>query len=121
MINLAQTSLLLIYAFGLATGQLLFKLSAARFGQSKSNSLFEKGVSLVLDPIFILAMVTYFGLSLFWVWLLSQVPISKAYPFVAVNFIIVAVLGVLFFSERMSMVNWGGLLLIAVGVVLAVR
>src|SRR5438067_8016388 len=119
--TLIQAALLLIYSASLALGQFLFKTAAARFAVSPARTPVGRFLGLALDPFFLLAMVVYLGISLFWVWLLSQVPLAKAYPFVAVNFILVALVGALVFSERVSPINWTGLVLIATGVVLATR
>jgi drug/metabolite transporter (DMT)-like permease len=76
---------------------------------------------LAFDKYFVAAMIIYVLLSLAWVWILTMVPISKAYPFIALNFILVAGAGVTLFSEKLSTQNWVGLLLIGAGIVLATK
>lgn len=120
--TIAQFALLSLYAVGLTAGQFLFKMAALRLSEAKvSASALAKIYSLAFDPYFLAAMVLYFGLSLFWVWLISQVTLARAYPFVAVNFILVAAVGAVFFSERINPINALGLVLIVAGVIFATR
>jgi multidrug transporter EmrE-like cation transporter len=120
-VSFIQVCMLLSYSALLAVGQFLFKVAAARYVNSPAQTIVERFFGLALNPYFVVAMAVYLGLSLFWVWLLTQVPLAKAYPFVAVNFILVAAVGAFFFAERISLINCAGLFLIATGVFLATR
>lgn len=118
-----QLALLLIYSLGLLVGQVLFKLAAKTAAMAAKtaagSSLLERGWGIVANIYFLTGAAIYFALSVFWVWLLTQVPLSKAYPFVAINFILAAVAGMLFFGETVSLLNAAGLLMIVAGIVLA--
>jgi len=112
-----QLVLLVFYTAGLFCGQMLFKKVAV--AQSTGTfTLIDKIVALAFNGYFILTMILYLLLSLFWVWILQIVPLSRAYPFVALNFALVAIAGVVWFSEELSALNWLGLLLIFTGVIL---
>lgn len=102
----------------MAGGQLLFKLAANRSVEVGSAASIERLLALFLDSYFLAAIFLYFILSLVWIWILGFVPISRAYPFFALNFILVAVAGWLVFAERLTLTNCLGLALIVLGIIL---
>jgi drug/metabolite transporter (DMT)-like permease len=81
-------------------GQMLFKLAALRLPQD--GSAVERAFGLLQNGYFLLALATYFILALLWVWVLSFTPLSRAYPFVALAFVLTPVLGGLLFGEALS-------------------
>ncbi|GAA5180693.1 hypothetical protein GCM10025771_25810 [Niveibacterium umoris] len=103
---------LIVYALGMSAGQLLFKLSAGSLAGSGSLK------TLLFDFRFLLAVALYGALTIYWVWLLSFIPLTRAYPFVAVSLIATTAAGVLFFGEVMTMRLALGSGLIALGTVL---
>lgn len=117
--NANQICSLLIYAIGMAVGQLLFKLvSIAYLGRAKGIGGLNAALSIGTDPYFLAALALYLLLSVFWIWILAFTPLSLAYPFVAIAFLLVPICGVLFFDETISMRGYFGMLMIAAGVVL---
>lgn len=113
--------LLFAYAAGMSVGQLLFKLAAdSAFGNGGTIGAVDQIVRMLVNPFFIGAMVMYFGLSLMWVWILSFIPLSRAYPFVAAAFIVTPLLSHLFFKEALDLRFFLGLLLIVSGLMLVV-
>jgi drug/metabolite transporter (DMT)-like permease len=119
--NSTHVLALVFYSVGLVIGQMLFKLAAAGQSALVGRSLALRAFALMIDKYFIAAMVMYLVLSLAWVWILTVVPISKAYPFIALNFILVAGAGAALFSERLAPQNWVGLILIGAGIVLIAK
>jgi multidrug transporter EmrE-like cation transporter len=97
-----------------AIGQLLFKASRLAQPDASIIQLFfqvELWVGLVL-----------YGLSaVTWLWVLSKVPLSYAYPILALSFPIVVALSAFTFSETISLVQAGGLALIIIGVSMLAR
>jgi hypothetical protein len=81
-----QLVLLTTYAVGMTFGQALFKVVAGRsdFGSAKT------ALTLLYDPLFISAIGLYAGLSVFWVWLLTFTPLSRAYLFIALALVLTA-------------------------------
>ena len=96
-LNTGDVALLILYATSLAGGQVLFKYAALTTAEASSG--IQKFANLALNPAFILAIVLYAGLSVFWVWLLARVPLSHAYPFVALAFMLTLTAGVMLFNE----------------------
>lgn len=108
-LTLSQILLLIVYALGMAGGQLLFKSAAVQHGEG------ARVTALVQSPFFVAALVLYAALAVFWVWLLTFTPLSRAYPFVALAFALTPVFASLLFGEVISVRLWLGLLLILAG------
>lgn len=98
-------SLWLIYtgltgcALTIVAGQMLFKLSAMRLRASEGAS---ELVTLLTFPVFWLAIAVYGAATIVWIVLLQYVPISRAYPFLALGFAVVPLLAAAFFGEALS-------------------
>lgn len=115
-LSMMQIGLLAAYAIGMVGGQLLFKAASLRL--VGGATLTERLFSLALNPYFIAAMALYLALSVFWVWILTFTPLSRAYPFVALAFAITPLLGALLFAEVLSLRLMIGIGVIVVGLIL---
>lgn len=93
-------------------GQILFKLVAANY--NKTGAIFTWGVLGVL----VVAGVLYLTSTGLWVWALRSVEISKAYPYFALGFVFVPVLGAWMFGEVLSLRYGLGVILIIAGVIM---
>ncbi len=63
-----------------------------------------------------------YGLSaICWLWVLSRVQLSFAYPLLSLSFPIVVVLSVIYFAEVITPIRWIGVSLIVIGVSLLAR
>jgi multidrug transporter EmrE-like cation transporter len=116
-----QTALLIAYSLGMIAGQMLFKLASSSHNYVEPSNLPIQIINLVANPFFAVSVILYLVLSVFWVWILTFIPISKAYPFVALSFAGTAIGGWMFFGERLSATNLFGLALLGAGIVLATR
>lgn len=106
IIQLSSFSLLL------SCGQILFKHSAMTVPPLTSiNSL----IILFLDMWFWLALILYGVATLLWIFLLQQIPLSLAYPFVALSFIVVPLASLILFKEPMNIFYVMGVFLIIAG------
>jgi drug/metabolite transporter (DMT)-like permease len=94
-----------------AFGQVLFKMSGQRLAAYPGNGFQQ----LVLDPIFISAMTLYAGATFLWVYVLKSVPLSYAYSFMAVTYLLVPLFAVLWLGETLSVKYFIGLGLILAG------
>lgn len=110
-LTVLHIAMLITYAVSLAGGQVLFKYAAMQ--SPPSGAWFSRLAGLAINPSFVAAIALYAGLSVFWVWLLTSVPLSKAYPFVALAFALTLLAGVVVFGEPMSwrLLLGGGLIL----------
>jgi drug/metabolite transporter (DMT)-like permease len=117
-LTLAQVVLLGTYAIGMAAGQVLFKLAAQRFPASAAVG--EQLTSLAGNTYFLLAFAFYCALAIWWVWILTFTPLSRAYPFVALAFAITPMLGGLLFEEPINLRLGLGIAAIVLGLILVV-
>ena len=113
---LSELALLIAYALGMAGGQIMFKAAALRY--LPEGSLSERALSVLCNGYFLAAVTLYVALTFLWVWLLTFIPLSRAYPFVALAFGITPLLGGLVFSETITAKLLGGIGLILGGLLL---
>ena len=107
--------LLLVPAL-LSAGQFLFKRSA---DSAVVDSVPHFLDSLLVTPYFWAAMAIYGVATLLWVFMLSRIPLSGAMPFVALTFVIVPIISVVFLDEKLDFLQWFGMLLIIAGICIA--
>jgi multidrug transporter EmrE-like cation transporter len=117
-LTLAQVVLLGTYAVGMASGQVLFKLAAQRV--SASTTISEQLTSLLGNTYFFVAFAFYCALAVCWVWILTFIPLSRAYPFIAFAFAITPMLGWWLFDEPINSRLGFGVAAIVFGLVLVV-
>lgn len=96
-----------------AGGQILFKMASGRMEGSGLSSF----TSLILDPVFIIAVAIYASATFLWVFVLRAVPLSIAYPFMSLSFVLVPLLAALFLGEALSMRYFFGAVLIIGGLI----
>jgi len=99
----------------LAVGQMLFKLASSRL-------VTDQGLTALLWSLVNLPMlaglVLYAVTTLLWVYLLHALPLSRAYPFMALAFAIVPLLSWFFFREGLDLRYGAGLALMLCGLYL---
>lgn len=106
---------LILFTVLLAIGQVAFK----KIGTSiHGDSVMAALAAMLRSPLLYVALAIYAVATLLWIFLLSRVPLSQAYPWVAVTIFIVSLLGWWLFHERPSPIFWLGLLLVMAGIVL---
>lgn len=66
-----------------------------------------------------MVLATYGVATIIWTMVLRTLPLSTAYPFVALAFILVPLVGVVMFGEKFTTTQWLGTALIFVGIYLA--
>jgi drug/metabolite transporter (DMT)-like permease len=96
----------------ICAGQVLFKLVGLRLTQ---GTVWQAGGLLLT------ALAIYGVATLLWVYVLRTVPLTKAYPFMALSFILVPLAGVYLFSEPVRPQYLVGVALILAGIVITVR
>lgn len=105
----------LICVVGIASGQILFKLSAVSL--QKTGSLFDPSTMLLLVSAF-----AFYGImTIAWIWVLQKADLGKVYPLMALAFVIVPIGSHLAFGERFQPQYFLGVALIMIGIIIAVR
>lgn len=97
----------------LAAGQILFKRAAATL--SIGEGLVATILSMITLPM-ATALVVYAVATLLWVYLLHSIPLSRAYPFVALAFALVPLASWLVLGEHLGPRYFVGLALMLVSV-----
>lgn len=98
----------------LALGQTLFKVSAMGLSGKAQTPYYL--LALATSPSFWLAIFLYGCGTLLWIVILQTVPLSRAYPFAALGFVIVPILSTVLFAEKLSLNYAAGVVLIIAGI-----
>ncbi|WP_055077382.1 EamA family transporter [Pseudanabaena sp. 'Roaring Creek'] len=105
-------NLLLLLAISLVTtgGHILFKKGAVLIN--------VENIFTWINPALIMGMFLYAIGTVLWVFALRFIPLSKAYPFTFLTFILVTLFSVLFFGDKITPWYITGMGLIFMGLVL---
>ena len=111
---------LLVSTMMAALAQFLFKwgVNSIDTADKSIGQIIKAGVGNVYVWCGVLGYVI--NLSL-WLYVLSQLELSKAYPMTSLAYIFTLFLGLLFLNEQITPVKISGILLIIVGVVLLTK
>lgn len=104
----------------MALGQIMFKMASGQLHGMTGVPLPRLALAIAINPWFIGAILLYGALSVTWVWILAAVPLSTAYPFVALSFVITPLLGHLVFGDPFGLNQIAGLVLLLIGLFLIV-
>jgi drug/metabolite transporter (DMT)-like permease len=113
--SIFQTILILVTVALLSVGQVLFKLAAMEIASLGSGSLVG-----LLNQKLIIALLVYALATGMWVLALTRTPLSLAYPFVALAFIIVPVLSYWWIGEPIKLNTIVGAAIIFLGILVSV-
>lgn len=99
-LSLSQVLMLVSFAGLLAIGQILFKHVALAMNGDHLPSL---AIQFLVNPVAWSALVLYGLATAAWVLILRSVPLSIAYPFAALGFVIVPVAAHFMFNEPLGL------------------
>lgn len=105
---------LLLTPLMISAGQVLFKLTGGRV-EARGDGGIGGLLRTLLDPYLLLAFAIYGSATLLWVHVLRHMPLSQAYPFMALSFVLVPIASLLFFGETLGPRYWLGAGLIVAG------
>jgi len=116
----ASAGLLLFAVITAAAGQVMLKhgmqIATAR-ATSSGGSLVLSAVTTFWVP---LGLVVFGVSAIAWLAALSKVPLSVAYPFNALGYLVILAASILVLHERASVMTWLGSLLVVSGLVIVV-
>jgi drug/metabolite transporter (DMT)-like permease len=120
--HLSATSLVLVL-FAVITasgGQLMLKhgmqVATAR-AHSSHGSL---AVAAATTPWVLLGLVVFAVSAVAWLAALSRVPLSLAYPFNALGYLVILTASILVLHEKANLLTWAGTVLVVSGLVMVV-
>lgn len=98
-------------------GQVLFRVGMKNVDV---NSILDIAKAM-FSPILLMGIALY-GFSLFlWLYILSRIPISQAYPIQALAFPLMLIVSKFVLGEDISLVRWIGIVIIFMGVIVITR
>ena len=109
---------LLSFSVLMSVGQILFK--RASVGSPPLTSL-SSALALTSNAWFVSGVLLYAFATVLWIHVLQHVPLARAYPFVALGFVLVPLAGAYFFDESLDGRYLLGVALIVSGILLTVR
>lgn len=115
--------LLLIAVLFSVTGELLLKHGMNQLGilELEPALLLPGLVRVFTNPFVLVGFACIFTGSIFWLSLISRVPLSYAYPMLSTSYILVVAASWLFLGESITWVRALGVLVIIAGVSLVFR
>ena len=118
--TIASVALLLFAVVSAATGQVMLKHGM----QVASARVADSGGSLALraatSPWVLLGLVVFGVSAVAWLAALARVPLSVAYPFNALGYIVILTASVVLLHERANVLTWVGSLMVVSGLLIVV-
>ena len=111
---IAGTVLLTVY------GQLVLKWQVGLAGpmpQAPADQVMHI-FTLLMRPWVLSGLAAAFGASLFWMAAMTKFELSKAYPYMALNFVLVGLIAVPLFGEAVNLPKMIGMLMVVIGLVI---
>ncbi|MEJ0070479.1 MAG: EamA family transporter [Pseudomonadota bacterium] len=108
-----QTARLSGFVLLLAAGQILFKRAAETAPPLHGLAALP---ALALNLYIWAAVALYGAATLLWIFLLQREPLSRAYPFVALRFVVVPALAWLLLNEEITPFYLAGTALVLAGI-----
>ena len=114
--------LILLSVVSGVAGQTVIKLGVSQPGAADAADGFLSLVTMIArSPLVLLGLVLYGVGALAWIAVLSRMDLSLAYPFLALNFVLVTLSSRFLLGETVPMMRWMGILVICAGIILVAR
>lgn len=112
-----------ISIFLAVVGQLLLKMGMLRIGRFSLNisTMVQQYARILLNPFVIVGLFGFFLSALVWLYVLSRLDLSFAYPFVALNYVLILFGSYFLLKETITLVKVIGVAVIVLGVYLISR
>lgn len=111
----AKTSLLIVIPLVISIGQILFKITSRSIAGTDSASI----IALAGNPWLLSAVAIYGAATVGWVFVIRDVPISRAYLFMSLTFVAVPIIAWGTLGEPVSLRHIIGTAIIIAGIVVA--
>ena len=119
VVGITSVALLLVSIGFAIAGQITLKAAMNNIGHIGTSEVRAAGETIlraVREPM-LWAGLGLFGVSsIFWLVVLSRVPLSVAYPFVGVSYIAIVFLSNSVLHEQVPLMRWIGVLIVATGI-----
>jgi drug/metabolite transporter (DMT)-like permease len=119
-LTITSVALLLFAVVSAATGQVMLK-HGMQIATARVN---DSGGSLALraatTPWVLLGLVVFGVSAIAWLAALSRVPLSVAYPFNALGYLVILIASILLLHEKANALTWVGSFLVVSGLLIVV-
>jgi drug/metabolite transporter (DMT)-like permease len=119
-LTLASVGLLLFAVASAATGQVMLKhgmqVATSRAAQSGGSLVVRAATS----PWVLIGLVVFAISAVAWLGALSKVPLSVAYPFNALGYLVILIASIVVLHEKASVLTWVGSVLVVSGLLIVV-
>lgn len=105
-------------------GQVTLKMGMTQVGRIDAEALaapLDIAIKVVTSPMVVGGLVLYGLGAVAWLAVLSRLPLSFAYPFLALSYALTPVLAWLLLGENIPSLRWMGIATIFLGVILVSR
>jgi len=115
--------LVFISIAAMTAAQLLLKKGLLSVGQSPQNfsQLIPFFLKVYTNPYVITAVLVTLLAGLAWILAVARAQLSFVYPFMALSYVLVALVSLFLFKEDVTALRWLGIIVICVGVFLVSR
>lgn len=103
-------------------GQTMAKIGMKSIGSYEStNSLLNFYIKVFLNP-YVIAGTLFYGFGIFfWLYVLSKVELSFAYPFLSLTYVLVILAAWIILGEQIPPLRWVGISVICIGTLLVAK
>lgn len=118
-VRFISVALLLVSVVFAIAGQLTLKSAMdeiGRIGRAEVRAPLETVLKAAKEPRLWIGLFLFGISALFWLVVLSRVPLSVAYPFVGVSYILVVLFSRLILHEHVPLLRWVGVAVVAAGI-----
>jgi drug/metabolite transporter (DMT)-like permease len=122
MNNVAIVYILISVVAG-AVGQIMLKKGMSTIGPLtfSVDQLFNVLLKIAMNPYVVIGLFVYVFGVVFWLFALSRVDLSFAYPFASLSYIVMLLASWLLFGENITLMRVAGTIVIGLGVLLISR
>lgn len=118
----SSLGLILLSTIAGVAGQTAIKLGVSKPGVAATATGVVAIINLIFhSPLVILGLCFYAIGALVWIAVLSRLDLSVAYPFLALNFVLVTLVARFFLGESVPPLRWLGILVIIGGILLVAK
>jgi len=118
--TITSVALLLFSVVTAATGQVMLKHGMQVATARAANSGGSLALRAASSPWVLLGLVVFGISAVAWLAALSRVPLSVAYPFNALGYLVILTASVVVLHERANVLTWLGSLLVVSGLLIVV-
>ncbi|WP_018530025.1 MULTISPECIES: hypothetical protein [unclassified Streptomyces] len=115
--SLPSLLLLLFAVFSSAGGQLLLKHGMRAAAATAGRRGGSVAMAAATSPWVVLGLTVFAVSAVAWMTTLAQVPLSIAYPFNALGYLLIVLVSATVLHEKTNVWTWGGSVLVVLGLV----